>query len=843
MSRISKLVLINIFLLAIIVNCGINKQHLHQKLAVQYNGDAKLEVGGPYVGVEFHHSCMIPQRISFFYPVANSIDHSQDYWTRDSSFVAEWYLKIGDNPAVSIGRDASGFELTPYSVVFNYADGSYSVKSIYRFCKDKPAMVLNIRITNESDKTEEFQLDTRLWASIRTCHTFRPVDLAWTDIGNSTIYTHFSDPDVQQADVFVANAGDQPAFCNSRIAYLNTPQAEDKYKEISRNKPEKPVTQFIYQKRLKPGKSIDVVQIIGSSKPDEGRSIVAYLADNYQDEVDRYEQKVNEKAYHSSIMKTGCPKTDHSVAYAKAVIVANAHYLDGEIVSMPCPAEYNFYFTHDALVTDLAAVNYDLDRVKRDLDYITRHANEENIIPHAYYWKDGKYVTEYASSDNWNNFWFIIVSASYLRHSNDVQFLSRLYPYLKISMENALKTLEDDNLMWSYRPDWWDIGHNYGPRSYMTILAIKTLRDYIFLSTALDKNVDQIQKFATLADEMQAALTEKLWNEEMQYLVNYHDDGSLDEHYYIGSLLAAHYGLLDGEKQNSLVQTATSKMVDNNVGIYNAFPMDFEQWGDFMKFVGSEAGAKYYYFNGGIWPQGNAWYAMALIANGEKEASAKFIYNTMSLHGIMEGPNGQPAYYEVRNANKDNLSEYGTVDKPQFLWAGAWYLYSLYNLYGIKENEWNISLDPFLEQDQKNCTFTLFIDRKPLLISISGKGETIKSIWYNRKKIHSAVFPSHTPEIKKVDIVKGLPDYPYLQSTNSILNSCWYDNKQLNVELEGYPGHRNESYIITPYEPKEILINGNQVTKNWSVEKIDGCYKLTLCFTHSKAIEEIAIKF
>jgi hypothetical protein len=33
----------------------------------------------------------------------------------------------------------------------------------------------------------------------------------------------------------------------------------------------------------------------------------------------------------------------------------------------------------------------------------------------------------------------------------------------------------------------------------------------------------------------------------------------------------------------------------------------------------------------------------------------------MSLYGIMNGPNGQPAYYEVRNANKENPVEYGTV--------------------------------------------------------------------------------------------------------------------------------------------------------------------------------------
>jgi glycogen debranching enzyme len=276
---------------------------------------------------------------------------------------------------------------------------------------------------------------------------------------------------------------------------------------------------------------------------------------------------------------------------------------------MPCPAEYNFYFTHDALVTDLAAVNFDLARVRRDLDYIVRHSDENNVIPHAYYWKDGKYVTEFASSDNWNNFWFIQVAAKYLRHSGDSDFLTQLYPYLTVSVERSLLTLEKDNLMWSYRPDWWDIGHNYGPRSYMTILAIKSLRDYAYISTVLGKNPEKVVELMALADKMQTALVAKLWNDDMGYLINYNEDGSLDSHYYIGSLLAVPYGLLDTEKQNRLVQTATAKLLDEKVGIYNVYPMDFHLLGDFYKFVGNEVGDKYYYTNGGVWPQGNAWYA------------------------------------------------------------------------------------------------------------------------------------------------------------------------------------------------------------------------------------------
>lgn len=772
-----------------------NSPQSKSDLTVHFDGDAKLEVGGPYVGVSFHHSCMIPQRISFFYPVANSIDHSHDYWTRDSSFVADWKLKIGDSPAIEIGKEPAEFDLTPHSVVFHDNGEGYSVKADYRFCQEKPAMVLSIRIVNNATESQIFQFETQLRTSIRTCHTFRWIEQADMEIDDNTIYSNFMESDADSAVVFVANAGELPKEC------------------ATADGSQPPFAKFLYMKELHSGESLNIVQIIGSSKPGESKTIVEYLRKNYPVDIERYEKFINQQALEKSVLKTGSPETDHSVAYAKAVLAANAHYLDGEIVPMPCPAEYNFYFTHDVLVTDLAAVNFDLERVKRDLDYIIRYADENHIIPHAYYWKDGKYVTEFASSDNWNNFWFVQVAAKYLRHSGDREFLERLYPFITKSIERSLLTLGDDNLMWSYRPDWWDIGHNYGPRTYMTILAIKSLRDYIYIATALDQNTEIVAKHRKLADAMQTALVKKLWHEDMNFLVNYHNDGTLDEHYYIGSLLATHYGLLDEDKCDRLVETATVKMLDPKVGIYNAFPMDFEKWGDFMQFVGNEAGAKYYYFNGGVWPQGNAWYAMALMANGERQAAAEFIEKTMSLHGIMHGPNGQPAYYEVRNANKENPTEYGSVDKPQFLWAGAWYLNCLYQLYGVRENDWNIALQPFLPKENSCCTFTLTVGGEPLLVNIENRGATIEQILYDGKPVASAVFPERLPKLRRVIITLGKPQYPYLYETGAILESCSWTNQRLTISLRACPGHSHQTVIIAPTEPTAVSVNGRDFPK------------------------------
>ena len=82
------------------------------------------------------------------------------------------------------------------------------------------------------------------------------------------------------------------------------------------------------------------------------------------------------------------------------MIASNFHYLNGQFVPMPCPAEYNFFFTHDLLQTSLGVVNFDLEYVKNGLQYLLSLTGPDNVLPHAYYWKDGKYVTEYCNSSN-----------------------------------------------------------------------------------------------------------------------------------------------------------------------------------------------------------------------------------------------------------------------------------------------------------------------------------------------------------------------------------------------------------------------------------------------------------
>ncbi len=852
------IVLLLTFMIPILSSCGKKEDYskLKKELEVKYDGNAKVSVGSAYVGVEMHHSTFLPQRISFYYPVANSIDLSTDYWKRDTTFIMAAGLKIGNGKKEWLGTEPCTFTSTPYCVTYQKSDEQKSVEVTYEFCKDKPAMVITYEITNTGKEKEQFEFYTQLQLSLKTCHTYALEDSAVTsfDKTGDAVLASFNDEGTQHAMVFAANAGEKPVSFNT-IGSLNssrTPNNEWWYKHdgplkdqvMSKMNPGIPAAKFQYKKSLAPNEKMKVVQIIGSCRQNEGREMVEYLTKHYKDEVKKYNEYVLNKTFKDGTLETGDKVVDQTVNWAKAVLAANQHYINGEIVPMPCPAEYNFFFTHDVLLTDLAAVNFDLPRVKRDLKFIVEHASKDKVIPHAYYWMDSAYVTEFANSDNWNNYWFIIASASYLKHSGDKQLVESIYPYLTKSLENAMLTKKPDDVMWSYRPDWWDIGNNFGPRVYMTILAAKALRDYNFISTVIGKNTEKLADYDKLSDSMVKQVTSKFWSDKYKYLINYLHDGSIDPHYYIGSLLAADYGMLDSLHNDELIKTATNVLLDKKVGVYTAFPMDFIKYEKILGF-GDEVGAPYYYFNGGVWPQDNAWYAVALARNGNKDQALDFIKKTMTLNGIMNGPNGQPAMYEVRNADKNNPAIYGTVDKPQFMWFGGWYLYSLYNIYLTNENDWNICLNPYLPEGQTSSAFTLNANGLPLLVKVTGHGKYISSIMYDNKPFQSAVIPENLQHVKNVSVDLGIPKTPYLASTNSSLINCSYDaeKKIMSLNLEAFAGHENESIIISPISLKELKINRKKTESSARITKENNFYKITIISKQDRNNETIELSF
>ncbi len=813
----------------------------------------QIEVGGKFAGAEFHDSRPIPSRISFYYPVANSIDLSTDYWKRGNSLPLAIGIRVGRDAKRWLGREAWDYTLSPHKTTFHRQESDLEYFLSYEFCMNQPAMVVSLRIKNISDKKIPVEVYTHLVMSLRTCQTYARKDSAWTEYDTATnaIVAHFDDPQTNRTNVFVENVAFHPNSWSSSASDLAVTDSgtsrwiNDSTSLLNRapqSKPGKPVAAFIYQKEIASQHSLVIVQIIGSCPQNEVKKRTSALTGIWREEVDQYDRFVVQKAEKESHFITGDPWLDRSAIWARGLITSNAHYIDGQVVPMPCPAEYNFFFTHDLLLTDLGAVNFDLQRVKKDLLYVVSLA-KQNVIPHAYYWRDDGFKTEYCAADNWNHLWFILASASYYRHSLDAATLNTLYPLMSKSIELILTQRKADGLMYAKHPDWWDIGNREGPRSYLTILTIRALRDYVYLSAALGKNdADNLSDFERSADNMQKMLNERLWDDNQKFLTNF-NGSDRDNHFYAGSLLAPMYGALNSERSEQLLSTAKKELVDERIGVRIVAPADFhtDSMISYFKLLGNEAGAPYVYANGGIWPHSTAWYILALQSCGQIDEAVQFLKRTLTLDGIAQSPMGQPAMYEYRFADTSS-AEYGKIDKPSFLWAGGFYLNVLYRLFGVSENEWNLSVSMPRASQFDSVSFS-FAFGSPKDISISGKGERLRSFTDGSTNIASLVLPLDAVQRARYDIHVGSVENPYLEKINAILYSAQYNERKKSLEcvFSSFKGHLVTACVIGAKRAKKVLIDGKTLGDVRHIFLYGGSEKLEMHWIGTDARQKLTI--
>lgn len=796
---------------------------------------SQIEKGNHFIGIEIHKSFPLLNRISFYYPVANSIDISDDYWKRDQFRIMSIGLKVGNAPKRLLKEQIYKVTQTPYSVCFTGIDSGTGITINYEFCKNEPAMVITYEIKNLDDKQTDYEIFTCLNASLRTSHTYSKINQAYSEYydKNSTIILSYPFTETADSKIFISNAGLQPASWTS-LGTINSTSLDAWWLKnnsdligINKNNITDPVLGFIYRQRLFPDETMKIVQVVGSLAISDSLARVNQISGIYSYETDSYKNYILNSAINDTTVLTDDKILDFTTFWSKAILSTNKHFINGEIVPMPAPAEYNFYFTHDVLLTDLAAVNFDGERVKNDLKFIISLADSNQVIPHAFYWKDKTFKTEYAGTENWNHLWFTLVAARYIRHTNDSEFLKIIYPYVFSSINTALKNKGNDGLMWSFRPDWWDIGNNFGPRSYMTILTIRALKEFNYLTWKLKQNQDpeELKYLDELTQKMTDDLNIKLWDDQLNYLISYFNDGSEDRHIYMGSLLASHFNLLDFERNNKLLSTAKTFLLDNKIGLRTIFPMDLHLLNDYMGFVNNETGNPFYYANGGVWPHGNAWYALALISNNFKDEAYKFIKEKMTIAGVINSPNGQPALYEYRVSDSTNSNYYGKIDKPQFLWAGGWYLYTMYNLFGVRENEWNISFDPYLPAELKNVILEVLVKNQPVRVSIYGNGENVSSIKYDQKDIPSLVIPGDNNPKNEIAIKLGNEIIPLIKSINSEIFNLEYDKNRrlLKFSTESNIGRELTIEIISANGVEGVvvdkLIKGTELYENKIIDK------------------------
>lgn len=812
----------------------------------------QVEVGGPYAGAEFHGSRPLPSRISLYEPAANSLDMSRDYWKRGESAPFLVGVRINGGPPHHVGLEPWAYTLSPHRVRFHSDDSALRWTSTYEFLHTFPGLVWTLSCENRTGDPVGLEIYLQCRTVLRTCQTFAWLDSAWTeyDAAGGSLAVHFDQPASRQATVVLENLGAVPEGWTSDAADLGPDSLNPRWftaggnpggHSLAREKQGSPVAAFLYRKTIAPSGRFTVRLAIFSSTLARWKPVAKALRTRWEGDIAGYDALVRRQLLLAP--RTGDASVDRTADWACALLAVNAHSLEGRIVPMPCPAEYNFFFTHDLLLTDLSAVWFDAARVKRDLGTVASWA-ERGIIPHARYWRDDGFKTELCTPDNWNHLWFIETVARYLHHTGDTATVARLLPLVKTSLEQVLTQCHSDSLMYAFRPDWWDIGRREGPRSYITVLAIRALRDYLFLCSFMHRDLSRLPGYELLADGMERALNARLWEGGAGYLMNANGDDP-DSHFYMGSLMGAVYGEIPADRASVLLATARRVLVDERLGVRNVMPPDFntDSVRAYFRFPTNEAGDPYLYANGGVWPHANAWYAQGLVAAGNTAEALRFFKAVMTLDGVSASPLGQPAFYEYRYADTSS-SGYGAIDKPSFLWAGGMYLGTLYALMGFRETEWNVGNgDGRAAGVFESCRATLeFGPAKSVRVLGSGAHNVILSA--GGRQSSTGVFPLDYLKSTGWAIRRGGPGAACLADVNAIVWSCRaVKGGGLRAELSSFDGHRVRARIEGLSTPAGAFIDGRRVENMKSERTSDGAVITTLMFTGTLRKQVLEVRY
>ena len=240
----------------------------------------QIEVGSPYMGIEIHKSFPMLNRISFYYPVANSLDISEDYWKRENYRIMTVGIKIGNSPKEFLKNEVYQIDQTPYSVSFSKVKDESKFEISYEFCKNEPAMLVTYSFTNKSKTAEDYEVYTRLSTVLRTSHTYQAFDSASSEYNSKskTLSLNYDDIETGRAKVFISNTGIFPDSYTSTIPG-NYSSIDQWWLDHNLSLPEetlpagregKTCAAFIYKKKLNPGETLIIGQVIGSIKISDG---------------------------------------------------------------------------------------------------------------------------------------------------------------------------------------------------------------------------------------------------------------------------------------------------------------------------------------------------------------------------------------------------------------------------------------------------------------------------------------------------------------------------------------------------------------------------------------------
>jgi len=65
----------------------------------------------------------------------------------------------------------------------------------------------------------------------------------------------------------------------------------------------------------------------------------------------------------------------------------------------------------------------------------------------------------------------------------------------------------------------------------------------------------------------------------------------------------------------------------------------------------------------------------------------------------------------------------------------------------------------------------------------------------------------------------------------------------MNLKLKAFASHENSSTVISPRQPKEIVLNNETIIKKWDTKDKNGIYYIKIQFSHRSSEDMIEIRF
>ncbi|MEK6650345.1 MAG: hypothetical protein AABY75_05175, partial [Bacteroidota bacterium] len=371
----------------------------------------------------------------------------------------------------------------------------------------------------------------------------------------------------------------------------------------------------------------------------------------------------------------------------------------------------------------------------------------------------------------------------------------------------------------------------------------RALDEYVALRVSIGRGGDSLAWYEDRASALRTALRTQQWDVNRSYLFD-RNEGDADAHVFAGPLVAAVYRIIPDSLIDRLVRTAERELLAPGVGIRAVMPADFhlDSVKRYYDIKDNEAGNPYRYINGGVWPHLNAWFALALHAAGRTADATAFVRQCMTLDGVASSPSGVPAMYEYRMSDVSS-GEYGAIDKPSFLWAGGFTLFTLYRMAGVRDGTWNISFDPTSAAWPSLTASWVYGGRTTLAIRKSGS-EPI-GILLDGRAVPSYVLPLDRSGVRKVEVISSGEARPILADISGILHRVWAEDASntLQVECSSFDGHLTEVVLLAPRPVTSASVDGRHLVAVRSRNDAETLQRWTVSFSGSSNRQHLTVTF